>query len=376
MIVTQPAACYRAAEELAMVRFSYAHIPAYPLDESIRLIKVADELGFYAAYACDETWWKDMWLMFAAAAGVTRQIRLGPNVTHVILRDPAHIVQMLGTLDELSGGRAECVMSSGNQSLLPQHGVDVTGMKPLSRVIEAHEVMRALLDTGTVAHAGEFFTYPGLWTKSRPVQEHLPIKLGAMGGPRSFRVAGEKFDGLHHALGYTRDNFEYVMENLRAGADSAGRDWRELDLAAWVVWACAEDSAAAKEMARMMVAFYLAAMPENQLQRHGITGSDLKPILDAFDAGDTQKALDLTSPELGELLSISGTPEECLAKLQRDILPTGINHIVAGVVDTHLLKVLADRTVPNGVDAATQLQLIHDRVMPQLQAIGAELLPA
>jgi hypothetical protein len=28
-----------------MVRFSYAHIPAYPLDESIRLIKIADELG-------------------------------------------------------------------------------------------------------------------------------------------------------------------------------------------------------------------------------------------------------------------------------------------------------------------------------------------
>jgi hypothetical protein len=31
------------------VRFSYAHIPAYPLDESIKLIKVADELGYYAA---------------------------------------------------------------------------------------------------------------------------------------------------------------------------------------------------------------------------------------------------------------------------------------------------------------------------------------
>jgi hypothetical protein len=86
------------------------------------------------------------------------------------------------------------------------------------------EVMRSLLDTGAVAHAGPFFSYPGLWTLSRPVQKRLPIKLGAMGGPRSFRLAGEKFDGLHHALGYTRENFEYVMENLRAGAESAGRD--------------------------------------------------------------------------------------------------------------------------------------------------------
>jgi 5,10-methylenetetrahydromethanopterin reductase len=67
------------AEEAGMVRFSYAHIPAYPLDESIRLIRVADELGYYAAYACDETWWKDMWLLFAAAARETNQIRLGPN---------------------------------------------------------------------------------------------------------------------------------------------------------------------------------------------------------------------------------------------------------------------------------------------------------
>jgi 5,10-methylenetetrahydromethanopterin reductase len=73
------------------------------------------------------------------------------------------------------------------------------------------------------------------------------------------------------------------------------------------------------------------------------------------------------------MLSISGTPEECLAKMQRDILPAGINHIVAGVVDPHLVKVLANRTVPNGVDAATQLQLIHDRVMPGLAAVGAEI---
>ena len=356
-----------------MVRFSLCLIPAHPVDEAIKLIKVADELGFYAAYACDETWWKDMWLLFAAAARETKQIRLGPNVTHVILRDPAHIVQMLATLDELSEGRAECVVSSGNQSLLPQHGVDMTGMKPLSRVIEAQDVMRSLLDTGEVDHSGPNFSYVGLWTLSRPVQKRLPIKLGAMGGPRSFRLAGERFDGLHHALGYSRANFDYVMENLRVGAESAGRDWRELDLAAWVVWACAEDSAAAKEMARIMVAFYLAAMPESQLLRHGISGSDIQPILDAFDAGDTQRALALTSPELGEMLSISGTPEECSAKLQRDILPTGINHIVAGIVDPYLLKVLADRTVPGVADAATQLQMIHDRVMPGLAAVGAGL---
>ena len=43
-----------------MVKFSYCHVPAYPLEESVNIIKTADECGFYAAYSVDETWWKDM----------------------------------------------------------------------------------------------------------------------------------------------------------------------------------------------------------------------------------------------------------------------------------------------------------------------------
>ena len=127
-----------------MVRFSYCHVPAYPLEESVNILRTADECGFYAAYSVDETWWKDMWLLFAAAADKTSQIRMGPNVTHVILRDPAHVVQMAATLDQLTNGRAEIVVSFGNISMLPQHGIDTTGMKPLSRVLEAREVMRTL----------------------------------------------------------------------------------------------------------------------------------------------------------------------------------------------------------------------------------------
>ena len=50
------------------MRFSYVMLPDYPLEESLRAIKLADELGFYACYAADETWHKDLWLLFAAAS--------------------------------------------------------------------------------------------------------------------------------------------------------------------------------------------------------------------------------------------------------------------------------------------------------------------
>ncbi|MEO7296506.1 MAG: LLM class flavin-dependent oxidoreductase [Candidatus Limnocylindria bacterium] len=354
-----------------MVKFSYCHVPAYPLEESIEIIKTADACGFYAAYSVDETWWKDMWLLFAAAADKTTQIRIGPNVTHVILRDPAHVAQMAATLDQLTNGRAEIVVSFGNISMLPQHGIDTTGMKPLSRVIEAREVMRTLLDTGAVTHSGEFFNHTGLWTLARPVQEKLPIKLGAMGGPRSFQVAGELFDGVHQAIGTSRETFEYMIDNARQGADKAGRNVDDLDLGAWLVMSIMEDSVAARETARIMAAFYLSAMPEQQLNRHGISGTDIKPILDAFAAGDVPRALELTTPELGEKFSVAGTPEEVVERLERDIISTGVNHIIGAIVDPYLVKAFTGIDIANAVDTHAQLRLVRDRVMPALEGAAA-----
>lgn len=77
------------------MRFGYALLPDYPLRDSLASIELADELGFYACYAADETWHKDMWLLFAAAAGRTRTIRLGPSVSPVTLREPTLIAQAL-----------------------------------------------------------------------------------------------------------------------------------------------------------------------------------------------------------------------------------------------------------------------------------------
>ncbi|AQS69873.1 hypothetical protein B1H29_25995 [Streptomyces pactum] len=75
------------------MKFSYAMLPDYPLTESLASIELADELGFHACYAADETWHKDLWLLFAAAAGRTSRIRLGPSVSPVTLREPTLIAQ-------------------------------------------------------------------------------------------------------------------------------------------------------------------------------------------------------------------------------------------------------------------------------------------
>lgn len=346
------------------MKFSYVMLPDYPLSESLASIKKADELGFHAVYAADETWHKDLWLLFAAAAAETSRIRMGPSVSGVVLREPTLIAQAAATLDELTDGRAEVVLSSGNFGLLSQYGIDWAKTKPLSRVKEGVHVIRTLLDEGTITYDGEFFSYNGLFTFARPVQEHLPVKMGSMRGPKSFEVAAEFSDGCHHALSYTREAYDYMMEHCTIGAERAGKNVQDLDLGAWIVFSVGEDSATAKDAARSMVGLYASSMPHEQLRRNGVEPEEVAPIIEAIGAGDMARGIELTTPDLAERLSVAGTPEECTEKLQSQIAAAGINHMILAITDASLVKALMGREVEGVPDVDTQLQLIHDRVMP------------
>jgi len=346
------------------MKFSYVMLPDYPLDQSLASIDLADQLGFHAVYAADETWHKDLWLLFAAASQRTQNVRFGPSLSAVTLREPTLIAQAVATLDELSGGRAEAVLGSGNFGLLAQYKIDWADTKPLSRVKEAVHVMRTFLDDGVITYDGEFFSYNGLFTFARPVQDHLPVKMGAMRGPKSFQVSAEFSDGCHHALSYTRQAYEYMVENCAIGAERAGKNLQDLDLGAWVVFSVGEDSAKAKDAARSMVGLYASSMPHEQLRRNGVEPDEVAPIIAAIGAGDLAKGIELTSPELAERLSIAGTPEECIDKIRTEIAPTGINHMILAITDAALVKALMGRELEGVADVNTQLQLIHDHLMP------------
>jgi 5,10-methylenetetrahydromethanopterin reductase len=346
------------------MRFSYCMLPDYPLGDAIGMVQTADELGFYACYSVDETWHKDPYVLFAAAADKTERIRFGPNVTHVFLREPTLICQQMATLDELTNGRMELLVSTGNFGLLAQYGIDWAGQKPLSRLKEAIHVMRTFLDEGAITFEGDFFHYNGLYTFARPVQERLPIKMGAMKGPRSFETAGELTDGVHHALSYSREAYDYMAEHVAKGAERAGRDASELDMGAWVVTVVSEDSAAAKHAARILVAFYISSMPPEQLARHGIDAAELAPVVEALGAGDVAKAVQLFEPRYAEKLSLAGTPEEVVEKIQSDIQPAGINHMILALSDAGLVKLFSGEEVPNVPDINGQLRLVAERVMP------------
>jgi 5,10-methylenetetrahydromethanopterin reductase len=348
------------------MKFSYASLPDHPVSEIVETIALADELGFFGAYMADETYHKDGWLIASVAATRTRRIRLGPCVTHVILKEPTILAHTIATLDELSNGRAECVYSVGNIAMLEQYHVDWKTGGQLRRLREAHHVMRTMLDEGKIDFEGEFYRYTGLFTSARPVQAHVPLKIGAMRGPKSFELAGEISDGMHQALAYSKEAMSYASEHVLLGAERAGRDGSALDLGAWMVTSISENGEAAKQAARVVVAFYIPAMPREQIERHGIDPESVQPIMDAFNVGDVEKAVELTTMELTEKLSMSGSPDEWVERVKGEVIPSGFDHMICAPIDPYLVEAWSGIKVEGVPNQQGQLRLIHDRVMPEV----------
>ena len=83
----------------------------------------------------------------------------------------------------------------------------------------------------------------------------------------------------------------------------------------------------------MAAAFYISSMAPELIERHGIDYADVRPVVDAFGRGDVGRALDLTTPEIGERLSIAGDPAEWINRLRNDFAPHGYDHVALGLVD-------------------------------------------
>jgi 5,10-methylenetetrahydromethanopterin reductase len=304
------------------MKVSLQLIPEQPAEELLAAAQTADELGFFACYSADEIYHKDAWLLFAAIAARTDTIRLGPCASPVYMRDPTYVAQLAATLDELSGGRAEVVLGIGNLAMLDQYGIEWRGTRPMARLREAHRVMRALLDEGSIDFRGDFFSYAGVTTAARPVQEHVPVKIGAMGGPRSMELAGEIADGLHTAV--------------------------------------------ARRAGRILAAFYIPSMPPGLLERHGVDAEEIAPVNAAFAAGNIERALDATPDAVVDRIMVAGTPEDWVAWLTNTYMPPGLNHALVSFTDPFTLRAWANREVAGLPGLVEQVRLFGEHVLPRL----------
>lgn len=138
---------------------------------------------FVNPYAPGQDWF-DGWSILAALAVATSRVRLGPLVTSVTLHNPARLARMAMTVDHLSGGRLELGIGPGGAPL----DYTMTGLpvwppgERVARMEETLEIVKSLLERGSLDHAGRHYRTEGAVVAPRPVQQpRPPITVGALG---------------------------------------------------------------------------------------------------------------------------------------------------------------------------------------------------
>jgi probable F420-dependent oxidoreductase len=185
-----PADCAKAAEDAGFYSFyvpEHTHIP-------VRRDAAHPRTG--GADLPDDRYLRtlDPWVSLSMAAAVTSTIRLGTAVALPVESDPVTLAKTVASLDFLSGGRVTLGAGFGwNTDELADHGVPAKQRYTVLR--EYVEAMRALWTQDVAAYDGRFVRFGGSWAYPKPVQEHVPVLVGAGGTERTFSWVAANADG-------------------------------------------------------------------------------------------------------------------------------------------------------------------------------------
>ena len=162
-------------------------------------------------------------LILAAAAARTKRIRLASAVTVLSAADPVRVFQNFATLDLISGGRAEIVAGRGSFiEAFPLFGYKLEDYNEL--FTEKLKLLLNIRNNEYVTWSGKF--RPALENQPvypRPLQETLPIWVGAGGTPASFVRAGSLGLPLMVAvIGGETQQFRPLVDLYREAGKKAG----------------------------------------------------------------------------------------------------------------------------------------------------------
>ncbi len=161
--------------------------------------------------------------ILAAAAAITKNIRLSSAVTVLSAADPVRVFQSFATVDLISKGRAEVIVGRGSSvEAFPLFGYSLEDYDALFQ--EKLDMLLKIRENEYITWSGHFRpAIENLPVYPRPVQNPLPIWLGVGGTPHSFARAGRLGLPLVVAIiGGETHRFRPLVDLYREAGDKAG----------------------------------------------------------------------------------------------------------------------------------------------------------
>ena len=210
--------------------------PEQRMRDLMEEVRLADELGL-DVFAIGEHHRPDFLISspataLAAAAMITKQIRLSSAVTVLSSDDPVRVFQAFAEVDLLSGGRAEIMAGRGSLiESFPLFGYDLDDYDAL--FAEKLDLLLRIRESTQVTWSGRLrapLDNAGVWP--RPVQDLLPIWVAVGGSPESVVRAGTLGLPLTLAIiGGQPERFVPLVDLYREAARAAGHDAEQTKVA-------------------------------------------------------------------------------------------------------------------------------------------------
>jgi alkanesulfonate monooxygenase SsuD/methylene tetrahydromethanopterin reductase-like flavin-dependent oxidoreductase (luciferase family) len=315
----------------------YLVTPRMPLQEPgmsneiTALTVYAEELGFDRVWII-ETNDRDAFAVATEMALAAKRITIGTNIVSVFTRTPTLLAMGAFTLDEISNGRFILGIGPGGTEIVRDgHGVPFG--KPLARVNESIDVIRALLPGERVTYEGtQFKIKDGFRLRAGARDPNLPIYISAL-NPKMLELAGEKADGviLSHA---PVEAVSAIRDRVAAGAGRGSR--RPDDIEICVNLPVGVDEPEGILSLRKAVAWHLAAPTYDWLishTRYSDRVAEIRALWWSGDPGDREPAASLVDDEMLLTFGLGYTGEMISARIDA-YLEQGITPII----DSHGIR--------------------------------------
>jgi 5,10-methylenetetrahydromethanopterin reductase len=226
-----------------------------PVGQLVERARLAEVRGYSTVWVADERFYREVYSCLGQLAVHTSKVLLGPCVTDPFARHPALTAMAIGTLDEISGGRAILGIGAGISGFTE---LGIERKKPARAIREAIEVIRSLLRGEAVDYLGEVIAFNHGRLSFAPPRPGIPIYV-ASNGPLGQRVAAEIADGVIMEACASATEVHAFRAAVGGAARKAGRDPQAIRIITRLNTCIAADGRLARDAVRPTVARYLGA---------------------------------------------------------------------------------------------------------------------
>jgi alkanesulfonate monooxygenase SsuD/methylene tetrahydromethanopterin reductase-like flavin-dependent oxidoreductase (luciferase family) len=286
-----------------------AYWKGYDRKVYLKAAQLADELG-YESFWVPEAWGYDVFPLITEMALHTKRIKLCTGIVNVFSRSPGLLAMSAATLHEISNGRFVLgIGTSGARVIEGFHGRKFD--RPLTQTREVLKIVRGLLRGESLDRlGGELAPYRSFTLATKGTPYHVPIYVAAL-KQKAIESVGELADGWMPAF-WPFHELHRGLAWLRAGAERAGRDVSEIEVAP--LTAAIPLGSRGAGVAKEIISFYVGGMGDFYRELLSSLGfaEECTRIAELYAHKETRaQAKDAVPDAMIEAMMVTGDPLSC-----------------------------------------------------------------